>query len=75
MASSEVRDALILDNLVNYSEHVEKLIALQSPLLIYAGEFDTQDGPKTQELWLRKLRFEGSEDFWSQSRQIYWVNN
>ena len=70
-----MRDALILDNLVNYSEHVEKLIALHSPLLIYAGEFDTQDGPKTQELWLRKLRFEGSEDFWSQSRQIYWVNN
>ena len=44
-------------------------------MLIYAGEFDAQDGPKTQEPWLRRLNFTGSEDFWSQSRQIYWVNN
>ena len=37
--------------------------------------FDAQDGPKTQEPWLRRLNFEGSDDFWSQSRQTYWVQN
>ena len=42
--------------------------------LIYAGEFDSQAGPKTQELWLRRLNFEGKEDFWNQSRQVYWVD-
>ena len=44
-------------------------------MLIYAGEFDAQDGPKTQEFWLRRLSFDGDDDFWSQSRQIYWVQN
>jgi len=59
--------------LLDYSNYVEKLIGASSPVLIYAGEFDAQDGPKTQEFWMRKLDFEGSEAFWSQSRDIYWV--
>ena len=75
MKSSEVSHALINDNLLDYSSYVEKLIDAQSPVLIYAGEFDAQDGPKTQEHWLRRLTFEGSDAFWSQSRQIYWVQN
>jgi hypothetical protein len=33
--------------------------------MIYAGEFDSQDGPKTQEEWLRRMVFNGREDFWS----------
>ena len=61
--------------MIDYSSYVEKLIAAKSPVLIYAGEFDAQDGPKTQEPWLRRLNFEGSDDFWSQSRQTYWVQN
>ena len=68
MSSSAVGDAFVMDNLIDYSEYVEKLIAAKLPLLIYAGEFDAQDGPKTQEYWLRRLNFEGSKDFWSQSR-------
>lgn len=36
--------------------------------MIYAGEMDAQDGPKTQEFWLRRMTFNGSDDFWSQSR-------
>jgi len=64
-----------MDNLVDYSRFITKLIDAEIPVLIYAGEFDAQDGPKTQEFWLRRLEFEGSEDFWSQSRQIYWVQN
>ena len=75
MSSSAVGTAFVMDNLLDYSSYVEKLIAAQSPVLIYAGEFDAQDGPKTQEFWLRRLNFEGSADFWSQSRQIYWVQN
>jgi hypothetical protein len=75
MSSSKVRAAFIMDQMLDYSSYVEKLIAAKIPLLIYAGEFDDRDGPKTQELWLRKLNFEGSDDFWSQSRKIYWVQN
>ena len=47
MSSSAVGDAFVMDNLIDYSEYVEKLIAAKLPLLIYAGEFDAQDGPKT----------------------------
>ena len=75
MNSGAVGDALVNDNLIDYSSYVERLIAAKSPVLIYAGEFDAQDGPKTQEYWLRRLNFEGSADFWSQSRQVYWVAN
>ena len=75
MGSSAVGDAFVMDNLLDYSQYVEKLIAEKLPVLIYAGEFDAQDGPKTQEYWLRRLSFEGSEDFWDQARQIYWVDS
>ena len=75
MGSSAVGDAFVLDNLLDYSSYVEELISRQLPVLIYAGEFDAQDGPKTQEYWLRRLTFDGSEDFWSQARQIYWVDS
>ena len=47
---------------------------MQLPFLVYAGEFDAQDGPKTQEYWMRRLSFEGSVDFWSQSRQVFYVD-
>ena len=68
MSSGAVGDAFVMDNLIDYSSYVEKLIEAKSPVLIYAGEFDAQDGPKTQEYWLRRLTFEGSDDFWSQAR-------
>lgn len=75
MSSGSVGEAFVNDNLLDYSSYVEKLIAAGSPVLIYAGEFDAQDGPKTQEFWLRRLTFDGSADFWAQSRSIYWVQN
>jgi len=47
MSSSAVGEAFVMDNLIDYSNYIEKLIAAESPVLIYAGEFDAQDGPKT----------------------------
>ena len=47
MSSSRVYENFKLDNQQDYSNYVEKLIAANSPVLIYAGEFDAQDGPKT----------------------------
>lgn len=75
MSSNSVGTAFAADNLNDYSQDVKLLIEARSPVLIYAGEFDAQDGPKTQEYWLRRLNFTGSDEFWSQSRQVYWVNN
>lgn len=65
MGSSAVGLAFAGDQLIDYSSYLEDLIAMGSPFLIYAGEFDAQDGPKTQEYWLRRMNFDGKEDFWS----------
>ena len=53
-----------MDNMIDYSRYFEMLIAEKSPVLVYAGEFDIKDGPRTQEEWLRRLNFEGKEEFW-----------
>ena len=68
MGSSPVDLAFVNDNLLDYSWYLEELIRMKLPLLVYAGEFDAQDGAKTQEFWMRRLHFEGSSDFWNQSR-------
>lgn len=47
MDSSRVGMAFVMDNLLDYSWYVQELIAMKSPVMIYAGEFDAQDGPKT----------------------------
>jgi len=41
-------------------------------VLVYGGEFDAVNGAYSQEVWLKELNFDGMEDFWNQSRQIYW---
>lgn len=74
MGSSAVDAAFTLDNLINYTKIYEELLAMNLHLLVYAGEFDAQDGPKTIEPWLREMEFEGKDDFWSQSRQIYFLD-
>ena len=73
MNSGSVSKAWAYDNLTDYTWYVQELIRMKYHMLLYAGEFDAQDGPKTQEFWLRQLQFEGSEDFWAQSRQVYYV--
>lgn len=68
MDSEAVSKAFALDGMTDYSWYIEELIRMKQPMLLYAGEFDAQDGPKTQEFWLRRLQFEGSDNFWAQSR-------
>jgi hypothetical protein len=65
MGSSAVGLAFAGDQLIDYSSYLQSLIEMGSPFLVYAGEFDAQDGPKSQEFWLRRMPFTGSEDFWS----------
>jgi len=73
MSSSAVNEAFNGDKMIDYSHYIVDLINLESPVLIYAGEFDAQDGPKTIEPWLRKLEIPNYDEFWGQSRNIYWV--
>ena len=73
MGSSAVGVAFAGDQLIAYSQTVTDLVSMGLPLLIYAGEWDTRDGPKTVEPWLRSLYFDGNQNFWDQSRQTYYV--
>ena len=75
MSSSAVNEAFNGDKMIDYSHFVSELIEAKSKVLIYAGEFDAQDGPKTIEPWLRKVQFEGYDDFWAPGKNIYWVQN
>lgn len=74
MGSSAVDAAFTMDNLINYTNVYEDLLAMGLHLLVYAGEMDAQDGPKTIEPWIRAMDFEGKQDFWEQSRQIYYLD-
>lgn len=45
MESDKVDAAFSDDKMINYMEDIQKLIDAKSPVLIYAGEFDSLDGP------------------------------
>lgn len=49
MKCPPVGDAFADDQLVDYSWYLQQLIDMKYHFLIYAGEFDARDGPKTQE--------------------------
>jgi hypothetical protein len=55
MDSSAVNQAFSGDQLIDYTQYITNLVALKLPLLIYAGEWDARDGPKTLEKWMRRL--------------------
>lgn len=65
--------ALIEHRLIDYSSNYTALFNANSPVLIYAGEFDEDSGPITQEVWLRTLDIPDKEAFWGQARSIYKV--
>ena len=75
MGSSEVAEALAADSLVDYSSYFNKLFERESKVLIYAGEFDTQDGPISCEPWLRRLNIPDYSSFWSEARSIYYLSD
>ena len=75
MSSEVVSIAFASDNLLDYSEWVRKLIHVQSPVLVYVGEFDAQDGPAGQDYWINQFTFDNNEDFQAQARKVYWVDD
>ena len=72
MDSSAVYEALVDDNIVDYTKVYEALVG-RIPLVVYAGEFDAKDGPWSVEAWAREMVFPGSAEFWAQSRELYWL--
>ena len=73
MGSAQVATALQADTMLDYSQDFNSLFASGLPVLIYAGEFDAQDGPGTQNPWLKRLNIPNATEFWSQARSIYYL--
>ena len=73
MSSGAVSDALNSDKMIDYQHYVQQLFNRSHPTLIYAGEFDAQDGPKTIYPWLCDLI---EDDLCgTKQKKIYWVAN
>lgn len=73
MENIGVDSALLGHRLLDFSSNYTSLFNANSPVLIYAGEFDQDSGPVTQEVWLRTLDIPDKEAFWGQARSIYKV--
>jgi len=43
------------DNLLDYSKFYNRLINIDYPLMVMAGEFDMQDGIAGQYIWMKQL--------------------
>ena len=68
MDSFSVFTAFKGDLMTNGIHYYQQLIDAKHPILVYAGEYDAQDGPKTIDYWLKLLNFDGKEQFWNKSR-------
>ena len=69
MSSGAVHDAFEDDLILNGIDYYQSLIDKKFPVLVYAGEFDAQDGPKTQDIWMKLLDLgDETDDFWNQPR-------
>ena len=51
------------------------MIDRKFPFIVYAGEFDAQDGPATQLHWMKLLNLDPTDTFWTAPRQVYWVDD
>ena len=56
---------------MKYSEMLDNNL----PVLVYAGEFDMKDGPRTQVGWMRAIDNvnKNDKDYWLRSRKIYFI--
>lgn len=71
-SSERVYNAYQAEEMEDYSKYYEWMFTNNQNLLIYAGEWDQQDGPSTHEAWLRNVPHLPT-DFFNLNRKIYWV--
>lgn len=73
--SSAVKEAYRSDQIVDYSFYYNYLIKKPDfPFMVQVGEFDMQDGYKSQVSWMREL-LDLPTSFWSQDRKAYFFYN
>lgn len=74
-SSYEVAMAYDSEEMDDYTWIYNELLIRGLPILIYAGEFDIKDGPRTQEPWFRNIQALQSTDFFTQARKVYYIQD
>ena len=75
-SSSAVSIAYDAEEMDDYTYIFSDILARKMNVLIYAGEFDERDGPKTIEPWIRNVNYiKENPNFWTQSRSTYYVKD
>jgi len=61
---------------IDYTDKVSYVIENDIPVLIYAGEFDVLDGPRTIEDWLKNIQLvKDDPTFFGQARNVYYIQD
>lgn len=65
-SSGIVGQAYDAEEMEDYTYIFSDILARKLPVLIYAGEFDERDGPKTIEPWIRNVDYiKANPSFWT----------
>ena len=73
--NTDVRDAFKNELMLDYTYYYEKMMSLNIPVLIYAGEFDNRAAPNTMEEFLKGIPSLKTSDLWNQARQVYYIKD
>ena len=73
-SSRAVAHALAPESMVDWTPWVDMVAAPRNvSIMIYAGEYDSLDGPLTHRPWIKTLKSLASTNLWDQPRKIYYV--
>ena len=60
------------DGMLRYIDEHQTILDNNITLLLFVGQFDRQDGPYGVQEWMKKLKWEGMNDFQAGSRNLYY---
>ena len=66
--SANVAKAYMWEKMLDYANWYDKLLDLNIPVLVYAGEWDQRSGPATMEEFLKSIPNLKGGDLWNQAR-------
>lgn len=74
-SNSTVSDNLMADQLISYVDKHKKILDNNITLVIYSGGFDGRDGPYGIQKWFETFKWNGMQDFYKSSRNLYYYKS
>uniref|UniRef100_A0A7S3KD17 Carboxypeptidase n=1 Tax=Euplotes crassus TaxID=5936 RepID=A0A7S3KD17_EUPCR len=63
------------DAMIKYIDEHQKILDNNITLLLFVGQFDRKDGPIPVQEWIKKLNWDGMEDYNAGSRNLYYYQS